>query len=294
MSIVDIYLWIGSLTVLFFLSRNTLKIILGLTNYNIHKKRLKQLNFKKENNLEVQDLIDLTTKPFLNTIKNKSNVSFLNKIDRNLKLIEWDDFLNAEKFIAVWIITKVVAIIIFFLLKPLSMFFATIWFVVLFFSIDIFYRNGISTKKERYLIEFPHLIRTVSSYLGSGLTIEEAFMETIKGMDTIWRESIKDLILDIDAYNLKTALNNFKNKVPIKEAREFAILINLSLESSKNIKESFDAQIERIEQLLELSLEMKIQKRETMGYIVQMPLLLGVMVAFGLPIAYSMVNLTSL
>ena len=99
MNLNEIILMLGAIVSLMLISRNILNIIFGLKNYNIHKKRLRQLEFKKNKEVDLKEAINITTKPFIGFIIPKFSKDFVKNIDNNLKLIKWNKVFTAEQFI---------------------------------------------------------------------------------------------------------------------------------------------------------------------------------------------------
>lgn len=294
MTIKDIILLIGALISLVLVSRNILNIIFGLRNYNIHKKRLKQLEFKKNKELDIKDAIETTTKPFIGWVSPKLGSGLIKNIETNLKLIKWDKYFTPEQFIVLYGIIKIVGIFAFLILKNIHIFIALVWAIPLLILFDVLFFNAVNNKKEQLINDFPKLIRSVSSLLNSGLTVEEAFTDALKAESSIWDEYVKNFLLDIQNDGINSALETFKETVPLNQAKNFISLIQLSLETTSNIQDSFEGQIEKIYEMQDLVFEKKLTKREGWTYAVQLPLLLAMMVAFGLPTIYSAINLSSI
>jgi hypothetical protein len=68
----------------------------------------------------------------------------------------------------------------------------------------------------------------------------------------------------------------------------------LNIEQGINVKESFDGQREKVVDMQFESMMAKIGQRQMMATLLQGPLLLTMILSFGLPVIYSMVNFTSL
>jgi hypothetical protein len=82
--------------------------------------------------------------------------------------------------------------------------------------------------------------------------------------------------------------------VDIFEIQEFFSLVRLNIEQGINVKESFDGQREKVVDMQFEAMMGKIGQRQMMATVLQGPLLITMIVSFGLPVLYSMVNFTSL
>lgn len=283
----------------YLMARNILNILFSLENYNIHKKRLKQLHFNKKDEADLSGLIETATMPILKYILPKFKIKNLDGIDANLKLAEWDKVFDAEKYIATSFILKVIGFVMFILIKASSndsggTIFAFAWLLIVGFLIDFLFMNSVKNKKDKLLREFPDFIRRVSGFISAGLTIEIAFQSAMKYVGKEWEEIILEFVIQSKIDGVSVALESLKGAVPIFEIKEFVALVNLALDRTGDIKESFDSQIEKVIEMQEESLMMKISGREIMALIVQAPLLLSVMTAFALPTVSSMLNMSSM
>lgn len=287
-------------TVAFYLFvKNLLNIIFSMENYNIHRRRLKQLQFEKKDEADFAGLIDTATTPILKYLLPKFKLKNLDGFDEDLKLAGWDKYFTAEKYIAVSIILKAIGLLMFFIIKTSSndtagTYMAVAWLVIVGFLIDVLYKNSLKNKKEALLKEFPDFMRKVSGFISSGLTIELAFQSAMKYVGDEWKEIVLEFVLNSKTDGVSEALEKLKVAVPIFEIKEFVSLVKLSLDRTGDIKESFDAQIEKVVELQNEVLMMKISRREIMAIAIQAPLLLSVMTAFALPTVNSMLSLSSM
>ena len=87
------------------------------------------------------------------------------------------------------------------------------------------------------------------------------------------------------------AITDMQNKIDIFEVREFWSLIKLNTDQGIDINECFSSQSQKIRDMqLQVMLE-KIGKREIMSIAIQGPLLLTMIISFGLPTFTQMMNL---
>ena len=101
------YLLIFAISLYMFL-KNILELIFSMENYKLHKKRLKQLQFKekKSSDEELNELIDKVTQPVIKTIIPKLKIKNLNEIEKDLQMAQWDEKMDVMQYIALNVITK--------------------------------------------------------------------------------------------------------------------------------------------------------------------------------------------
>lgn len=277
----------------FLLTRNVFLLAFSLENYSIHKKRLKQLEFDsniKEKN-EINNLIDSITKPIITYLIPKLKIKNINDIERDLKFAKWDKYMSANQFIALKIITKVLAVLLGLFLFNSSKFMAVIWFVVLFFSVQFLLNNSRKNREEKLMMDFPDLIRIVQGYLSSGMSLISAMEESIKFVGDEWKPILRNFVVEAELSNTEKALRGIAEEVDIFEVREFIAIINLTLEQGGDAREGFESQANKVQEMLHDIVLLKIQKRRVISILIQIPILLCIMAILGLPTVYEMMNL---
>ena len=134
---------------LFFLSKNILNFMFSLENYNVHKKRLKQLQFNnKKEEADMSEIIDKVTQPAIRYILPKLKPKNLEQLERDLKMAKWDKHFTPVQYRALSITLKIVGLLAGLVLYNVSSFIALIWAVVLIFGIDFLLRNSKNNRKR--------------------------------------------------------------------------------------------------------------------------------------------------
>lgn len=276
--------------------RNFLKLILSLDNYRLHKKRLKelQLNIGKNKDVEIDELIDKLTKPIILSILPKLKIKNIEEVGKDLKTAKWDKKMTAQQFIALKLITKVLGVIAFLIFSKVSMFMAAVWGVPLFFGLGFFLNNSVNNRKEKIMIGLPDFIRITQGHLTANMTFSNAISETIRFMGDEWQEILQRLVVEVELNGMDSALESLKEEIDLFEIREFVSIVKLVMEQGGNAKDAFNSQAERVQDMLYSLMELKINKRKTIGILVHGPLLLCNMVAFGLPTVGQFMNFSGM
>lgn len=273
---------------LFFL-RNLFMLMFSMENYSIHKKRLKQLDFnKKKEDADVGDLIDKVTKPIIEIVFSRFKPKKLEVVERKLRMAKWDKYFTAIQYRALNLLLKVVGVIAFLLFYQSSAVFAGIWGFALFFGIDVLFNNSANNRRERLFNDFPEFIRIVEGYLTANMPFPKAIEESIKYVGDEWKPILKSFVIECEIKNMDEALDFLKKEIDLFEMREFISIVKLNLEQGGDAKDSFSAQADKIRELQMDLIAIKIGKRQTMGVLIQAPLLLGNLLVLGLPTLGSM------
>lgn len=284
-----------ALVTIFLLARNVFNIIFAMENYNMHKKRLKQLQFsKKKEEADVSDLIDKVTKPVILYVLPKLKPRNLDQLERDLRMAKWDKFFSPIQYRALSITLKVIGIVVGALLYSQSIPIAIVWAGLLIFLMDFLMRNTVKNIKSNLLRDFPDFIRITEGYLSANLTFADAVEESIKYVGEDWVPILKRFVVETRMSSISKALEGLKKDADLFEVREFISLINLTLEQGGDASESFTAQADKIREMQLDMIAMKIGKREIMSSIVQGPLLLCNILVIGLPAVSSMTSMTSM
>lgn len=277
---------------LFLFLKNIFELIFSMDNYKLHKKRLKQLQFdeNKSNDEEINELIDKVTQPVIKTIIPKLKIKNLDEIERDLKMAQWDDKMNALQYIALNIITKTLGILAFLLLIKRSKPMAFLWGIILFMSVSFLMKNSAKSRREKLMLEFPDFIRIAQGYLSAGIPFSKAVTESIQYVGEEWQPILENFVVEAELNNIDVALEGMAKEVDIFEVKEFVALVRLSLEQGGDVKDGFESQAEKIQGMLYDVLMAKIEKRRVFGILIQAPLLICNMMVFGLPTIDSMMN----
>lgn len=286
---------IVTLIFLFFFTKNVFMILFSLENYNIHRKRLKQLRFqKKKKDADLSELIDTVTKPVIHHVFSRFKPKRLEELETDLKMAKWDKYFTPIQYRALNVLLKAIGIVAFLLLSSQAMFIALIWFVGLFFGMDFLLKNSIKNRKEKLIADFPDFIRITEGYLSANVPFAKAVSESIKYVGDEWKPILQKFVIDCELKSIDEALENLKREVDLFEVREFVALVKLTLEQGGDAKDSFSAQADKIREMQMDMIAIKIGKRQTMGVLLQAPLLLCNLLVFGLPTVGSMMNFSSM
>lgn len=284
-------------------SKGLIYYIFGVYDIENHNNRLKQLNFtneriKKDNKKEedakqTRELIEKVTAPIIRHVM--PNISYkkdLSELEKNLRFAGADKYFNATQYTALILLGRVVGLLLFVLLFPYNQMFAVMWFAGPALLPTMLFKNTIVNKKEAILLGFPEFINISKSYLVSGMPFEKSVEESIFYVNKEWQELLKNYLINSESYSKKECLTMLAEECNSFEVREFISIVKLNLEQGIDIKDSFDSQYEKIKDLQMLAIQKKIESRKIWAILIQAPVLLTILVAFGLPIAESMMNFT--
>lgn len=286
---------IVTLVFVFFFAKNLFTLIFSMENYSIHRKRLKQLQFnKKKEDMEMSELVDTVTKPVITHVFSRFKPKNLEELEADLRMARWDKNFTPIQYRALSLILKVVGVIAFLLLFQSSALFAVIWGGVLIFGLDFLFRNSLKNRKEKLLNDFPDFIRITQGYLTANIPFAQAVSESIKYVGDEWKPILQNFVVNCEIKSIDEALEELKKEVDLFEMREFVSLVRLSLEQGGDAKESFNSQAEKIREMQMDMIAVKIGKRQTMGILLQGPLLLCNLLVFGLPTIGSMMDMSTM
>lgn len=277
--------------------------IFGVYDVENHNNRLKQLNAtserlkkeaKKENDIEeTKELIRKVTAPIIRHVM--PNISYnkdFSELERNLKFAGADKYFNATQYTALILLGRLVGLLILVLLFPYNQILAVMWFLLPAVLPTLLFKNTIVNKRQAILLGFPEFINISKSYLVSGMPFEKAVEESIFYVNKQWQELLKQYLINSETYSKKECLTMLADECNSFEVREFISIVKLNLEQGIDIKDSFDSQYEKIKDLQMIAIQKKIESRKVWAILVQAPVLLTILMAFGLPIADSMLNFT--
>ena len=260
--------------------------IFALNVYKSKKKRLSQLNglnqVQKTDQEQLEELLGTVTGPVITHYFQKKKPKNLDAIDRNLKLIGWDQYMDAERKVALSIVTKIIGLIVGFVFSLLSPVIGILWGALLMFLFDIGYSVTVQNKLEALLVEFPDFIETVESYLSADYDFERAVKETLPTTNH-WQPILREFLITCQYENLQEGLRQVHEMVDIFEVREFLSILQLGIEQGLDMKDNIAHQSSRIAELQDVAFAKKIANREVMSIVVQGPLLLTILLAFALP-----------
>ena len=283
--------------------QNLVYYIFGIYDIEVHNNRLKQLDVSKdrkigqakkdENIKKTREMIDQITAPIIKHIM--PNVSYkkdFTELEKNIRFAEIDKYITPIQFTALILIGKVVGFTILVLLFPYNKMLAGMWFVGPAVLPSILFKNTIVNKREKILLGFPEFINISKSYLISGMSFEMAVEESIPYVNPEWKKLLKSYLINSETYSREECLTMLAEECNSFEVKEFISMIKLNAEQGIKIKDSFDNQYEKIKDLQLLAINKKIEARRVWAILIQAPVLLTILAAFGLPMAESMLNFT--
>ena len=282
------------LITLFLFTRNIFTLMFSMENYNVHRKRLKQLKFEEKKETSSADLIDIITKPVINHIFNKFKPRNLEELELDLRMAKWDKYFSPIQYRAFNITFKIIGTVFFLLLCKASIPIALIWFVVMFFGVGFLFRNSINNRKEKLIMDFPDFIRITEGYLNAGMPFSKAVAESIQFIGKEWEPILSKFVVECDIKSIDEALDSLKEEVNLFEVKEFVALVKLTLEQGGDAKDSFSEQADKIREMQLDMIAIKIGKRQMMGIAIQAPLLIANLLVFGLPTVQSMLTFSSM
>lgn len=288
---------VGTVAVFFIamFARSLLTLFFSLENYSVHKRRLQQLQFaKKKEDMDLSGLIDTVTKPVISHVFSRFKPKRLEELEKDLRMAKWDKNFTPIQYRALSILLKTVGIVLFIVFSNFSMFLAVIWGVVLFFGVDLLFKNSVINRREKLFNDFPDFIRVTEGYLTANIPFTKAVEESIKYVGDEWKPILQRFVVESEIKGIEEGLDMLKREVDLFEMREFVSLVKLTLEQGGEAKDGFSAQAEKIREMQMDLIAVKISKRQTMGVLIQGPLLLCILMVVGLPTVNSMLSLNSL
>lgn len=286
MIVMQLYLY-GGLTLLFafLLFRNIVTMIFSLENYSTYKKRQRQLQSHGKKSLSDEEFLDSITKPIIENVFNKLKPTDIKTLEKNLRMINWDKKITALQFKAVEIITPILGLIIFLIFYMLDgTFLGLLLGGVLAFLPKLLLKNEVSNVTTSLMADFPDFIRITQGYL----TIDQPFVtcieNSLKFVGPAWQPILQEFIVMCNTRGTEGGLGWLQEKVNIFEVKEFVSLVKLSLEQGGDTKQSFNEQADKIHEILQDIIRVKIEKRRLMSVAIQAPLLICCFLTFGLPV----------
>lgn len=285
-----------ALITFFFFIRNVISVMFSIDNSSLHKKRLKQLKFNNKRTSSdgnsQKELIDKITNPVATHVLPKlGNVGDMTKLEKDLEMAQWDKIFTPITFVSFDLMLKALGILLFAIFISSSWVIALLLFSVFFFLFKFLFRNSIKERKFRLISGFPDFIRITQGFLMSNIPLAQSVEKTLPYVCDEWRPLLQEFVVNSEVYSQNECITKLQNQVDIFEVRELWSLIKLNSEQGIDIKECFDNQAEKVRELqLDVMME-KIGKRQTMSILLQAPLLLTMIITFGLPTFTAMMNL---
>lgn len=274
--------------------RNFMSLFSSTANSSLHKKRLEQLKFENKrtsSDSKNKELIDKITAPVVTHILPKMKVTDLSQLEKDLQMAQWDKFFTPVTFTAMDILLKILGVVCFCLFIGVSKIMAILLGSVLIFLFRILFKNSLKERKFRLMSEFPEFIEITAGFLNSDMSLSTGIEYALPYVGEQWKPILQDFVISCSVKDQNEAITEMQNKIDIFEVKEFWSLVKLNTDQGIDIKECFEAQSQKVRDLqLDVMLD-KIGKRQIMSIAIQGPLLLTMILSFGLPTFTSMVNL---
>lgn len=296
-TILNILLIVGGAIAVFYFGRSFFGMMFSMDSQRQYQKRMRQLQFTEDGNKAEEgsaEMINTVTSPIIKYILPKIKMKDKEQLQKDLKIAGWDSIYTPEQFVAMNILMKLLAVPVGFLVNfLLSPMFGIAVGVMLFFGLPFFFNNSLKEQKKKIFREFPNFIRIVQGYLTAGIPIAKSIEQALPYMSPEWKKLMKNFVINTNLSSVQEAIDKLNDEVDIFEVQEFFSLIKLNLEQGIDIKQSFESQRDKVVDMqLEVMMEV-IGRRQVMATILQGPLLLTMIISFGLPVFYSMVTFTS-
>lgn len=278
--------------------------IFGYTDMSVYNERMKQLDFnrekiggnKKEAEAEqIRKLVESIANPLIKHVM--PNIEYrkdLESLESNLKFVGADQYITATQYIVLILAGRVVGVVAFALFAPLAIPMAVLWFFALAIFPSFLFSNSIKNKKESLLLGFPEFISISKSYLVSGMPFEKAVEESLIYVNKDWQELLKSFLVNSKTMSRKECLEKLAEESNLFEIKEFMSLVQLNMEQGIDVRDSFERQYGKIKELQNLAFIKKIESRKVWTILIQAPILLAILGAFGMQTFESMLNIGSM
>lgn len=285
----------GSVSV-FLLFSFLFDLLFSKTDTSLYKKRMSQLKTngktKVSDEERARQLIEKITSPIAKKII--PNLEYKeekeSKLAKELEITKWNKYYTPTTFRAMNLTLKIAAAILFLVVFQESLIFALILLIIVGFGINFLFLNSVKETRFKLLSAFPEVIKIVQGYLSANQPLPIAIENSLPYVDEAWRELLREFVINAGVYSQEECIDMLSDKVDIFEVREFWSLVKLNLEQGIDIKESFENQADKINNLKKSIINDKIEKRKSFSIIVQGPLLLDMIVIFGLPTFVQVIN----
>lgn len=269
----------------FLMLRTLFDIVFKTDNMRIQKKRFKQLEFDKnaKSDMSTDELLDKVTAPIIEKILPRLGAINEHTLEKKLRLAQWNEKITPKQFRALDVLLKIVGIVMGGLMMTQSAIFGLVWFAAPFFGMNFFLNNSSKNRVEKLLLEFPDFIRVTQGYLTTSTTLIDAVEHTIPFVGETWTPILENFVVTSRITNVEDGIAGIIREADTPEIREFLSIINLTLEQGGKARDAFELQAQKIQEMIQDKMMMKIGKRKTLGTFLQAPLLLCNMAVMGLP-----------
>lgn len=297
MNIIIIAMYVA--TVLLFISfiRNISDFIFGDRDTNIHRKRMKDLDFQgkrigESSDSELKNFLDKATSPLVEIISPKLKPMKMEQLQRKLEYVKLDSYFTAEQFRVLQLMLSIASIILGGIAaKSIHPVAGLIIFGLGTFLPGFMLNNDVANKKDRIFNDFPEFIQIVQGYIVADIPLTEAIRNSIDYVGEEWKEYLREFVVNSNVRNLDFALSELQRRVDILEVSELLSLIRMSIDQGIDVQEALEGQTDKVKTMQLDVMMSKIEKRKLMTLILQGPLLLTIIVAFGLPTIQAMTQI---
>lgn len=282
----DIWLTIFIVVSFAFFLYNFISVVFRLEDEGLHKKRLKDITFDGSRIGQSDDtgkeFLTKVTEPVIRYIFPFLSKKDTDKIQEDLEFVGWDS-IDADQFKALTFLSRIVAVLVFFLLFQIFVPAAIIVSLGLLAGPPFFLKIEKDNKTMDIIATFPEVIRLIQVYLAANQPLVIAVENAINDVDEIWQPYLEDFIHNAHTKSENEALVDMKNDIQVQQVKEFLSLVGLSLDQGANLFDAFDQHHEKVRRLKLDALMSKIHKRKNLALMVQYPVLLSIYVAIGIP-----------
>lgn len=290
-------MYLGMAVSFFLFTKNILQAIFRTENESLHKKRLRALDFNNNRIGQTKDsdlkgFLEKTTSPLTGILSPKLSPKKLKDLERDLAYVGWDKVMHAQEFRVLQLIMAAIAIPVgLFMWTNVHVLFGIVIIGAGTVLMPFMLSNSVKNKKEKIFSEFPEFIQLVQGYLVADMPLTEAIRSTINYVGNEWKEYLSEFVANSHHRSLDEALDRLQYQVNIQEVSELLNLVRVSMKQGVDVQESFENQKDKVHTMQMDVVMGKIEKRKMMTMLLQGPLLLTIIIAFGLPTIHAMINL---
>ena len=165
--------------------------------------------------------------------------------------------------------------------------------LVFAFGLEFLLNNEYKERKKALLAEFPNVIKSLGCFLNADISFTECIRNTMTYSKDNWRPYLNKFVNDCEVYSQKEAIINICDLLDIFEIRDFFNMVLLSLEKGVNLKDSFELQAEKMNNLYRQNVLQIINGREILSTCIQAPMLICIIMAFAAPMVSNFMSFTT-
>lgn len=275
---------LGLFTLMFI--RNVFDVIFGFSKTRQQRKRLKQLDINPKNAMNMEEILSKASSPVEKHVLPYIKKYDLTEISKKLAFTGWDKYFTPITFFCLNITLKIIAVALLLLFSVAGYFvLGLIWCIPLAFLLNFMLNSKVDQKKTRIISDFPTFLRITRSYLTMPkVTIEIAAQNAARFVGSEWKEIISEFCTRCQISGRDEGVKYLKDSTGMFEIKEFASILSLVMEKGGSAIDAFEAQASAVVEIQKYLAEKKITTRKAYGTVLQLPMLLSVFAAFGLPL----------